>query len=171
MEWTGGKPGSEMPMSGDHLKMAFGAHDEARSREILEETLESLGTYDPQAYMALRVVFDADTGAYNDYEYFTKHPGNKEIVDRGVALIAAKLRDTNLYVMPLRPYTRREQDRRDSRDGSVYKMWCEGKESGRHRLDVIAEIRDMYGISERTVYQIVERQTPEEKKLEKSRKK
>jgi hypothetical protein len=173
MEWRGStKPESEIPLSGDHFKNAFGvAADgpdaafsptrESYSRRALEEAIEDLGNYDHKAYIAINGIFDRDVGGYRDLEFFTQRaPELAADAERGIWILTAMLHDKPLYVEFPRPMTPHEETQEGSRNRAVYDTWVRRKAEGARSMDVIHEIQGTYGISERRVYQILDQMTP-----------
>lgn len=165
MEWSGTKTrSSEMPLSGDHLKQAFGDGPEARSRASLESAIKRVGKFDPEAYVALRNVFDADEGGYNDLEFYTERaPAVAEAAQRGIDWLVWLLPESRykLTVEPGRvPMTHDEREEQKRRNAGVYEMWTKGVANGEKKGVLVSQIADVYGVSERRVYQIVEQESP-----------
>jgi hypothetical protein len=173
MEWRGKvRPESEIPLSGDHFKQAFGVPtngpgssyreaDEASSREALEKAIEKLRDYDLSAYIAIQGVFDRDVGGYGDLEFFGERaPELAAHAHRGIALLTAMLPpdEYRLYVdKPLsKEHAKAKTDFKTTSKQAIADTWARRKGEGAKSKEVVAEIRGTYGISERRVYQILQ---------------
>lgn len=174
MEWRGStKPESEIPLSGDHFKQAFGIGGideaysptkEAASRELLERAIGVLRDYDPHAYIAINAVFDRDVGGYRDLEFFAERaPIVAAEIERGIDRLAALLEGCSLYAEPARPMTEEEEGTLATNNRAVVDTWARRKGEGAKSKEIVAELRGTYGISERRIYQILEQMAPEEK--------
>ena len=162
MEWGGGSSGSEIPLSGDIFKQAFGPPTrESSARRALDRALEDLSSFDGKAHIAINAIFDRDVGGYRDLEFYRERaPALAEEAERGVWILVAMLHDTPLYAPAPATMSDGEAQLQEMNDQAVYDTWARGRGEGRKSMEVIREIQDTYGVSERRVYQILERAKP-----------
>lgn len=179
MEWQGKcKRESEIPLSGDLFQQAFGvavadpdapyiSTREARSREILECAIEYLV---PCRRIAINAIFDRDVGGYGDLEFYTERAPNVAAVARkGIDDLVDMLEDADLYVSKPREMTEWEEERQKTDNQAVYDTWVRRRGEGAKSKDVVAELWEIYGVSERRIYQILEQMTPPEEKSKRGR--